>query len=990
VRSEERKRTTTVAAATVRGEHKNRERQLAISTTTNLSIAIMKSPKGILSESIAEALADYFVVDPKHISTNLVSDAGVTLRNVALKPLDAVRINAQAVVSVTGSVRSVAFHWKWGGDSEMEGGSSFVKDAKLSIDGLDFTACLSNNNNSNPTSQPETNSDNNSNQAAPSAEQEQVAVPENQKGKIKAYIDDQVNRIIDTLTLVVTDFQFKIQIDGSKKSLVFGGSGLKLESFGRKSVIDVLEQQLTIESIFSNILVGGGTTGSEEPLSKPLLDAVSYKASCTRFSGKRFSGGIATGLQVIGESIDAGVAVHAGTDQIRFLNELAGYLLEKQKTTATNNKSKENDPERPDSDDKDDKPVSLFQFPLSAVSLFFPNETKISMAGLVLNYMLDGSSMIVEGRDGFLVNGYPFLSFPATCQWQADLVEKRFRVHSTDNRESSNTVASIHARSADVDSVKDGAQELLSIFHEISSEKAGALGKITDIAAQTVGDDKILPSNEQAQAQTAWRVGIEGGLSVVLEDSDEEGVTVDCLVRNIDASLRDMTLSVGTVEKLRFPGSIRLSEPLKNTTLTFDGTLLDMSIGDIVATLEEPPPSQMPTNGRKNITLPSSSIRNGTAGDQINDEQDDSATVPFVLPFGGKLSVSNVTVYETDGQSTHTTIKALQAFVGPDASPSHSEGTILTGAVRVLLLVEELSHEMIRFTEKKVSGIVHPENLNVIQSFEFGARSIAIATGYSVFDWKRLLETGDQKRERKDQKLHQNESGEEARMPLKLPFAHIQPLKCKIAVKGDLVGTKGSTLHLKEFKGTATTTVDDLVLWYNAHLISNVPGFVSNADVLGFNVADTAVSLGAGASPGAGVLGMVGFDTLKNTVKAGKKSRGAEEDDKFQFVDLFRGIGQAAKDAASGGAAMRGKNVDEKANAIDWALGATSDVASYTNKNKSRLGGAGAGGVGFAVGMMLGGPAGAIAGALVASKATSATIDIVDHRFLHKSQAWRK
>ena len=59
---------------------------------------MMKSPKTILSESIAEALADHFEVDPKQISTNLLHDAGVSLHNVQLKPLKNVRINTQTVV----------------------------------------------------------------------------------------------------------------------------------------------------------------------------------------------------------------------------------------------------------------------------------------------------------------------------------------------------------------------------------------------------------------------------------------------------------------------------------------------------------------------------------------------------------------------------------------------------------------------------------------------------------------------------------------------------------------------------------------------------------------------------------------------------------------------------------------------------------------------------------------------------------------------------
>jgi len=116
----------------------------------------MKSPKAILAESIAAALADYFVIDPAAVETNLFRDAAVTLNDVQLKPVENVPISndKRTCASITGSVKAVAFQWKWGRGSEddstgehKEGGSSFVHSATLSIDGLDFCATLSENHN---------------------------------------------------------------------------------------------------------------------------------------------------------------------------------------------------------------------------------------------------------------------------------------------------------------------------------------------------------------------------------------------------------------------------------------------------------------------------------------------------------------------------------------------------------------------------------------------------------------------------------------------------------------------------------------------------------------------------------------------------------------------------------------------------------------------------------------------------------------------------
>jgi len=334
---------------------------------------------------------------------------------------------------------------------------------------------------------------------------------------------------------------------------------------------------------------------------------------------------------------------------------------------------------------------------------------------------------------------------------------------------------------------------------------------------------------------------------------------------------------------------------------------------------------------------------------------------------------------------------------------------------------------MLRLADAQVSAIIWPDNLDTIHSFEFKAQEIGMTTGYSVFDWKRLFETGDQNREpakTNDEKAQKKQSSIK---PMHLPFAHVGPLKIKVVVQGDVVGTKGTTLHVDEFKGKETTTQNDLIKFYAKGIISHVPGVVTDADVLGFNVGDTAATyvgtaagagalgaLGGAAMPAAGVLGVVGkfhrlmlhprtnsikhsspfltvlytsgFDGIRHAMNAGKKSRGADADAKYKVGDFFRGVGQVAKDATKDGAEKRGKKADEKANAIDWAVGASTDLAGYTSENKARLGGAGAGVAGFAAGMALGGPIGAVAGAIIANKTTSATIGAVDRKMGKKKR----
>ena len=75
---------------------------------------------------------------------------------------------------------------------------------------------------------------------------------------------------------------------------------------------------------------------------------------------------------------------------------------------------------------------------------------------------------------------------------------------------------------------------------------------------------------------------------------------------------------------------------------------------------------------------------------------------------------------------------------------------------------------------------------------------------------------------------------------------------------------------------------------------------------------------------------------------AGKRQRGAGKGEASRPGDFFRGLVQAAGEATTQGATIRGKQGE--GNLIDWAVGATSGSSDYVKENKNRLGAAGAGG----------------------------------------------
>mmetsp|Transcript_53308 Transcript_53308/g.129554 ORF Transcript_53308/g.129554 Transcript_53308/m.129554 type:complete len:1050 (+) Transcript_53308:160-3309(+) len=108
---------------------------------------ILKGPKSMLSSAIADALNEYFVVDPHEIQTNLLTDTKVVLRHVELRDSITPRPNPntfgnRTLVKTTGVVDEVVFTWSWN-TSSRGGGKNWVKDAVLTIKGAQFYIDLS-------------------------------------------------------------------------------------------------------------------------------------------------------------------------------------------------------------------------------------------------------------------------------------------------------------------------------------------------------------------------------------------------------------------------------------------------------------------------------------------------------------------------------------------------------------------------------------------------------------------------------------------------------------------------------------------------------------------------------------------------------------------------------------------------------------------------------------------------------------------------------
>eukprot|EP00978_Attheya_sp_CCMP212_P013083 scaffold32689_cov46-Attheya_sp.AAC.4 len=488
----------------------------------------IKGPKELLSTAIANALAEFFEVDASKVESNLLKDAKIVLNQVKLRTqkkeftqqLHQHGTKAVVVATTTGTVEQVTFSWAWsvGGDSDKKNTSNWVKDATLTIQGLQFKTQLSYGVYDKEGQLATTN-----NAAAEKAtrilrerrKSKEKLEALKKEGKLEAYIRSEMEQIIDALTLRVTDFEFTLCLpsiassDGAEISV--GGHTVEVVSLGRLRDAQVggkgsLQQQLTIGSFYMNTIISTTTT-LESKTSFPLLSPMSYRAIMTRRSGKRFSS-FGTGLEVIGEHListnkgqDSGVIFHAGTNQIEVLTQLGKMLLkssskpmeeedkvaeqlESFKTAIDNAEALriEVEDDSYESLKREILTSSIFVFPIIGISLVLPNETKCTLERFTIEFHADGKVMKLEGADGagILVNDYEFLATndgsidSVKSRWQLDFISSTFLIGPSGSDDSNEVVgettriAFIQCRQDILRNIFDGMKQ----FKEATSDLA--------------------------------------------------------------------------------------------------------------------------------------------------------------------------------------------------------------------------------------------------------------------------------------------------------------------------------------------------------------------------------------------------------------------------------------------------------------------------------------------------------------------------------------
>lgn len=868
----------------------------------------IQGPKSILSSAIAGALSTFFVVDEKQIETNLLKDSHIVLKNVELKkqvarlPMNSA--GRPTLITVTGSVAEVSFSWKWavGSNKDEQNADAWVRDSNLTLKGLEFNTELTYG-----TGDEELTILPSSPEDTVSLDSSQAAAVQKQGG-FSAWITKQVQMIIDSLDLHVTDFSFTVEIPPpltkpeevekeERLAIVMAGSHVDILSSGRQpdgtpnessqTPPTVIQQQCSFGSLSLNVIE---STSAESTTTSPILEPFGYYADLTRSSGQRFSG-FETGLTLIGKPTDeSSVIVHVGTRQVEAITQLGVMLLappdsETSGADKSGNGHPGTDPETLEKPKNGDTP----QVDITTTK----------------SYQEDGDDDIPDGSNG--------------------------------NDEASVSVFVVPFNSLSV--VVDGNATITCPLLVVSYK---ANGTVMDISA------------------SACR------METLDEGSDEKGTVI--AISGVKFEMRpNVALIINEVNEIYIPDVIRLKQPIENPTISFQDKTLTIGVDSIHAELPREDATSKNEEGPSKPSTPA--LTSDDSGNSVNrgnewsrthtsenskaqEFKNDTKATPF-CPVPLIVSVNDIRVKMIDGSFTQ--LHNLDLYLNPNHKANSND---------LAVSLETFDSKLLQFAHFNLSAALPLDEPSVIHKLAVTAKSLGVSAGYSTNDWMKNFAVS---KHRPDTKAT-GSSGKHTSTVLKVPFATISALNAKISWKGRGVQIKDTDVSIKPFTGDANTTSKVLIDYYAGACLYKVPGFISNADVLGINVVDHAAStygtlLGQGlygTYMGAigGTAAIAAVDGVKGAIRAGKASRHEENGAAWQPGDIFRGVVYAAGQATQSGAIKRGRG-GEKGNIAEvvenFVVGTTSGTKDYVGENKVKLGAATGGGFGAIAGTMVGG-----------------------------------
>ncbi|KAG7355265.1 hypothetical protein IV203_004621 [Nitzschia inconspicua] len=292
------------------------------------------SPKAFLSQVVAQALSEFFIIeDPiQQIQSVLCGSNSssnnnnrIVLQNLQFQP-KTILSNENHALRYTGSVRTVEFSWTWGGNDQ----TSWIREIVLLVQGVSVHVSQSRIDETEASNS--TNSDDLGSKTSSDTKDAQ------------SYLERYVQQIMDHLTLKLEDVQVTVDVVatpnnddknkdettapqqqeqeqqqpiGPRQQILVQLQSLFLLSKGKQqNPIDdgeqvlvneaedtnssmVLSQRLSVHRFAVDILVLENP--SKQPRRLRLLEPFGYAAQVTRNQGRRFQDGFLKGLEVQGE-----------------------------------------------------------------------------------------------------------------------------------------------------------------------------------------------------------------------------------------------------------------------------------------------------------------------------------------------------------------------------------------------------------------------------------------------------------------------------------------------------------------------------------------------------------------------------------------------------------------------------------------------------------------------------------------------------------------
>lgn len=945
---------------------------------------MIKGPKAILSSAIANALAEYFIVNPSQIESNLLSDANITLHNVQLKStvMTLTTINthggSKTVLITSGCVDKVTFSWKWSVSRDVSATAEWIKNAVLVIEGAKFVCRLEHRDAAADNNEDDTTGDTAEKNEGSSTHKSSFVNPSTiddktakeikvTPGGISGFVQRQIEHVIDNLTLRMVDFELKIEavmmMDSSSSSSLPSSSVVK--SDGDIVATCVGGTTTTSRSFIIAIdqveLLSYGRQKQQQSSSSSSSSSLKQRVNLRSFRSSISI--INTGSSVTKRDEDTTAANQDNNniDVNNFINEFAFLPTGKHSSNNNNNDNEQGEVCNVDSDREgsssstiEEKVYHLIEpFSYSAdvtrvgSKRFSGLMTGLDVVGIVPSSKEEEDGSGSDSGDGgggialhmgkvqvesLMLLGEMMLTPPST---PGEIGES---VATTDN----STDSTAADNEAGTDITEATQEEAIATTATIDENDPSTFTVPLSFATLIVDEKKFSVSGIytkykadgttcQFDARKVSYESSDGGLAEASQIHVSMRPTVKMIVNSIDTfyipDVMQLTKPIEFIE-LKYEGKALTARFQDIEVITFGKGQQDTASSTITTTKESSPAKSSSTKTQPSSKM--SILASSKAGRQ-KQEQAVMITAPK-LPFSLDVSVKTCDIKKSaDGSSMQ--MSNLQLFCNENDTGNSSD---------VALRFDHFKNHLASISDVNMCASLPYDAVNCINALNLSIGDATIVSGHSVEDWQTSFQPKYQSKTAKSSTKNAAPSA-----VIKLPNATIADIKLTITYAANVgVKVKQTKFIAKAFKGKEATTSKDIISYYTLACLAKAPEFISNAEVLGLNVLDSTMGtwgnfLGVATPFGAvtGVEAVVGVDAVKNAVNAGKRGRGVSENDDYQESDIARGLFQAAKEATVRGAEMRGKK-DDEGNVIDWAVGATTTTGEYVGENKTRLGGA--------------------------------------------------